>query len=128
MPIYLYRCGECEQTCEFLQHTNDEPRVECPHCHARALHKIIAPCGIIFKGHGFYKTDNPEGAKSETTVDHKTAETAAPEVKDSAGSSADDNAHKTSDRATAPASASASDSAKPAGSTDSVSNSAKDKG
>ena len=62
MPIYMYRCGECSQTCEALQHSNDAPLLECPHCHAQALHKIIAPVGVIFKGHGFYKTDNASGS------------------------------------------------------------------
>ncbi len=89
MPIYMYRCGECSQTCEALQHSTDAPLVECPHCHAQTLHKIIAPVGIIFKGHGFYKTDNASGSihddhqhdhdNSDTIVgesgDHKAAET-----------------------------------------------------
>lgn len=61
MPIYLYKCAECEHTCEALQRYNDKPLVECPSCHAPALRKIIAPCGIVFKGHGFYKTDNSSG-------------------------------------------------------------------
>lgn len=65
MPIYMYRCGECQQTCEALQHSTDAPLLECPACHAHALHKIIAPVGIIFKGHGFYKTDNVSGASGE---------------------------------------------------------------
>lgn len=62
MPIYMYRCGECQQTCEALQHSTDAPLLECPACHSLALHKIIAPVGIIFKGHGFYKTDNVSGS------------------------------------------------------------------
>ncbi|MBQ7567730.1 FmdB family transcriptional regulator [bacterium] len=105
MPIYLYRCAECHQTCEALQHSSDAPLTECPHCHAQALHKIIAPCGVIFKGHGFYKTDNASSSVSESKpADHQEkSDTAAP-----AASSADSSASKKTEAGNAAASQSAS--------------------
>lgn len=125
MPIYLYRCGECEQTCEALQHTSDEPLLECPHCHAKALHKIIAPCGIIFKGHGFYKTDNPSGSSSEISHDSHSAHETPPS---SSGSDAADSVKKTAESDPAPSASSASASPKPAEPAGGASPSAKEKG
>jgi hypothetical protein len=34
-----------------------EPLTECPECDGH-IHRVIQPVGIIFKGSGFYITDN----------------------------------------------------------------------
>jgi len=43
---------------------NDEPVKVCPECGGE-VHRLIQPVGIIFKGSGFYVTDNR--AKSSTS-------------------------------------------------------------
>jgi len=43
----------------------DEPVKICPECGGE-VHRLIQPVGIIFKGSGFYVTDNR--AKSPTSV------------------------------------------------------------
>lgn len=63
MPIYLYQCGSCGVQFERLQRMSDEPLTECPECDGQ-VHRVIQPVGIIFKGSGFYVTDNRSGSSS----------------------------------------------------------------
>lgn len=56
MPIYLYRCGQCEHTIEVMQKVSDDPIETCEVC-GGSVNKVINPVGLIFKGSGFYSTD-----------------------------------------------------------------------
>lgn len=58
MPIYTYRCEHCGVQFERQQSFQDEPLKICPECRKKALKKVIAPVGIVFKGSGFYSTDH----------------------------------------------------------------------
>nr|HID12743.1 zinc ribbon domain-containing protein [Anaerolineae bacterium] len=64
MPLYEYQCQACGVRFERRQHMNDEPVKVCPECGGE-VHRLIQPVGIIFKGSGFYVTDNR--AKSSTS-------------------------------------------------------------
>ena len=64
MPLYEYQCDDCGVRFERRQHMNDEPVKVCPECGGK-VHRLIQPVGIIFKGSGFYVTDNR--AKSSTS-------------------------------------------------------------
>ena len=57
MPIYEYQCDTCGLRFEHRQHMSDEPLKDCPECDGH-LHRVIQPVGVIFKGSGFYITDN----------------------------------------------------------------------
>jgi putative FmdB family regulatory protein len=57
MPIYLYQCDSCGVQFERLQRMSDEPLTDCPECDG-SVHRVIQPVGVIFKGSGFYITDN----------------------------------------------------------------------
>jgi putative FmdB family regulatory protein len=57
MPIYEYRCESCGYQFERMQSFSAEPLRECPRCQG-TVHRVISPVGIIFKGSGFYITDN----------------------------------------------------------------------
>jgi len=57
MPIYLYECESCGIRFEKLQRMSQEPLTKCPECGGH-VHRVIQPVGIIFKGSGFYITDN----------------------------------------------------------------------
>jgi len=35
----------------------------CPECEKEALRKVYLPVGIVFKGSGFYSTDNRSSSK-----------------------------------------------------------------
>ena len=57
MPLYEYRCESCGIRFEELQSFNDSPLVKCVECGGK-VHRVIHAAGIIFKGPGFYVTDN----------------------------------------------------------------------
>lgn len=71
MPIYLYQCDTCGLRFEKLQRMTDDPVTDCPECDGH-VHRVIQPVGVIFKGSGFYVTDNrksssPTLSKPSTT-------------------------------------------------------------
>lgn len=72
MPLYEYQCGTCGVRFERRQHINDEPVKICPEC-GGDVRRLIQPVGIIFKGSGFYVTDNR--AKSSTSGKKSTKKT-----------------------------------------------------
>ena len=65
MPLYEYECESCGIRFERRQHMEDDPIRVCPECGGH-VHRLIQPVGIIFKGSGFYVTDNR--AKSSTAT------------------------------------------------------------
>ena len=91
MPIYVYECENCGVRFERIQRMVDDALTDCPEC-CGSVHRVFQPVGIIFKGSGFYVTDNR--AKSSTAVaGNKKAEDAdKPESKsdDKAETPADD--------------------------------------
>ena len=66
MPIYLYQCDSCGIRFERMQRMSDDPLTDCPECDGY-VHRIIQPVGIIFKGSGFYVTDNRQGSSPTLT-------------------------------------------------------------
>ncbi|MGB4595273.1 MAG: FmdB family zinc ribbon protein [Anaerolineaceae bacterium] len=67
MPTYTYRCTKCGYRFDQFQHFADDPLEICPNCQEIALRKVYQPVGIVFKGKGFYATDNrsPSGMASQ---------------------------------------------------------------
>ena len=57
MPTYQYRCTSCNTELEAVQKFTDEPLTECPECDG-SLRKVFNAVGVVFKGSGFYATDN----------------------------------------------------------------------
>ena len=57
MPIFEYRCTECEHVSEFVEKFDQPPQTTCPHCHAQALKKLISAGNFHLKGSGWYVTD-----------------------------------------------------------------------
>lgn len=57
MPTYEYVCLQCGEHVEVYQAFSDEPLSVCPNCGGQ-LRKVFHPAGILFRGSGFYKTDN----------------------------------------------------------------------
>ena len=72
MPKYDYKCDECGIVFERYQRFAESPITCCPECNG-AVHRVISPVGIVFKGSGFYITDHrnnstallPGGKKAE---------------------------------------------------------------
>ena len=64
MPTYDYECKSCGHVFEFFQSMSDDPLKECPKCGSPVRRLIGGGLGIIFKGSGFYVTDNKSGGGS----------------------------------------------------------------
>ena len=75
MPVYVYRCLDCEAEMEVHQSFHDDPLTTCPHCSGR-LRKVFQPAPIIFKGSGWHITDrrrSDNGSKSSSNVESSAA-------------------------------------------------------
>ncbi|MGD2157269.1 MAG: zinc ribbon domain-containing protein [Anaerolineales bacterium] len=93
MPIYTYRCEQCGVQFERRQKFNDPPLTRCPECSKNALRKVYLPVGIVFKGSGFYSTDNrspsgqtrasKESKSEEKETTHSTSDEKKKDSKDS---------------------------------------------
>lgn len=67
MPTYQYRCTECAAELEAFQRFSDPALTECPDC-TGALRKVYSAVGVVFKGSGFYATDNRTKGKANASV------------------------------------------------------------
>ncbi|HHJ52815.1 MAG TPA: FmdB family transcriptional regulator [Caldithrix abyssi] len=82
MPTYTYKCRECEYKFDKRQSFSDDPLRVCPECGAEnGLRKVVNSVGILFKGSGFYVTDNRNGSSAKNVVPGK----ADPKKKSSEG-------------------------------------------
>ena len=84
MPVYTYRCESCGIQFDHQQSFNAANLSVCPECEEESLHRVYRPVGIVFKGSGFYATDNrsPSGQSSERSKDEsKPAETKSDDKK-----------------------------------------------
>lgn len=57
MPTYGYRCESCQEEFDVWQRMTDEPGATCPSCGGKGKRQFF-PAGLVFKGSGFYVTDN----------------------------------------------------------------------
>ncbi len=57
MPVYDYRCENCGSF-EKVQRITEEALSECPTCGGQVQRIISKNVAIVFKGSGFYATDN----------------------------------------------------------------------
>jgi len=84
MPVYIYRCANCNVQFEKHQSFTDEPLKICPECGRDTLRKVLTPAGIVFKGSGWYATDHKSASglvntpKTEPKEASKPAETTPP--------------------------------------------------
>ena len=57
MPIYEYKCKACDLKFEVKRGFSESSGADCPKCRCQAQ-RIFSPVPIVFKGPGFYVTDN----------------------------------------------------------------------
>lgn len=67
VPTYQYACTACGEQLEAVQKFSDESLTECPECTGQ-LRKVFSAVGIVFKGSGFYRTDNRASSSSSATT------------------------------------------------------------
>ena len=63
MPTYEYSCLSCGSSVEVVQKMSDPSLTTCESC-GGTLKKVFHPAGIMFKGSGFYATDNRSKPKT----------------------------------------------------------------
>lgn len=80
MPTYEYECETCGIHFERWQRMTDEPLQRCPECEG-SVHRVLHPVGIVFKGSGFYCTDNRSGSSSSSLPSSDKAEESKSETK-----------------------------------------------
>jgi putative FmdB family regulatory protein len=69
MPTYQYRCTECGEELEAVQKFSDAPLTACLNC-GGPLRKVFNAVSVVFKGSGFYRTDNRKGDSTEGDGDN----------------------------------------------------------
>ena len=70
MPTYQYRCVDCGSERETVQKFSDPSLTECPECDG-TLRKVYSAVGVVFKGSGFYATDNRTKGKAAAGGHHE---------------------------------------------------------
>jgi putative FmdB family regulatory protein len=65
VPTYSYACTECDNRFDAVQAFSDDALTSCPKCSGK-LRKLFGSVGVVFKGSGFYRTDNRESSKSSS--------------------------------------------------------------
>ena len=75
MPIYEYECSKCNYHFEMKQGFHEEPVAICPECQG-AVRLVFNSVPVIFKGGGFYTTDNrgPSDVVSQNDVGNSSDE------------------------------------------------------
>tara|TARA_B100000212_G_scaffold118632_1_gene88633 strand:- start:238 stop:528 length:291 start_codon:yes stop_codon:yes gene_type:complete len=68
MPIYDYKCSDCEHQIEVIQKINDKPMIVCPECSKRSLKKLVSAPSFRLKGSGWYETDFKTGKKKNIST------------------------------------------------------------
>lgn len=61
MARYDYRCAACGDVFEVEHAMGEKPEVKCPKCGGEA-ERVFGASGIVFKGSGFYNTDQRGGS------------------------------------------------------------------
>jgi len=67
MPVYEYECEKCLLRFEVKRRFGEDGSSPCPQC-GNDARRLFTPVPIVFKGSGFYVTDNRK------TFDHGTDE------------------------------------------------------
>jgi putative FmdB family regulatory protein len=108
VPTYSYACTECGNRFDAVQAFSDDALTTCPKCSGK-LRKLFGSVGVVFKGSGFYRTDNRESGKSTSNGSAKSSESSS-----SSTSSDSSSSSTSSSSSSASSSSSGSSSAAPA--------------
>ncbi len=80
MPLYTYRCIDNDHEFQVRQRMADDALTECAIC-GGPVRRVVSSVGVVFKGSGFYVTDNRSSAvngKSGKPKNKETSTTPAP--------------------------------------------------
>jgi len=109
VPTYSYACTECGNRFDAVQAFSDDALTTCPKCSGK-LRKLFGSVGVVFKGSGFYRTDNRESGKSSSNGSSgKSSESSSSSTSsDSSSSSSGTSSSSSSSSSAAPAAAASS--------------------
>ncbi|NOX52316.1 MAG: zinc ribbon domain-containing protein [Gammaproteobacteria bacterium] len=101
MPIYEYRCDNCDHELEAMQKLSEDKLVDCPECGKDSLIKKISAAGFRLKGSGWYETDFKSGNKKNVSgsenSDNSGGSESSSNTSDSSSSSSSGETKSTSD-------------------------------
>ena len=94
MPTYSYACTACDNRFDAVQAFTDDALTTCSKCAGR-LRKLFGSVGVVFKGSGFYRTDNRETAKSASNGSSSSSESSSSSSESSSSTSSDSSSSAT---------------------------------
>ena len=89
MPIYEYRCEDCQKIFETVQKIDDDSIPDCKFCKGNKVKKLLSPVGFVLKGAGFYANDYPSESRRKAMESEKGETKKAEPAKDAGKESAD---------------------------------------
>lgn len=110
MPTYQYRCVDCGSELEVVQKFTDASLTECPECDG-SLRKVYSAVGVVFKGSGFYATDNRTKGKAAAAASSGGEKPSSAEKSSTEKSSSSEKSSSTSDSGSTPAKTSSTSAA-----------------
>lgn len=84
MPIYEYRCNDCNNVFEEWNRSYEEKEITCPSCNGVAK-RLISNTAFILKGSGWYVTDyarNQDSSSGNGNGDGKSQEQTPSDTKE----------------------------------------------
>jgi putative FmdB family regulatory protein len=116
MPFYTYRCTNCGHQLDVKQRVGEDAPNPCPNCAESALGRVYKPVGVVFKGSGFYATDNrsasrvSNGANGKSESSGEGSSEKSSDGKDSKDSKSSDSSSSSGSESSTPKAESKSDS------------------
>lgn len=107
MPTYSYACTECGNRFDAVQAFSDDALTTCPKCSGK-LRKLFGSVGVVFKGSGFYRTDNRESGKSSSNGASKSSESSSSSTSSDSSTSSSSSSTTSSSSSSTPAAAASS--------------------
>jgi len=104
VPTYSYACTECDHRFDAVQAFTDDALTTCAKCSGR-LRKLFGKVGVVFKGSGFYRTDNRESAKSSSNGSSNGSSSSSESSSSSSSDSSSSTTKSSSDSSTSSSSA-----------------------
>ncbi len=67
MPVYVFKCSECEAVFEKrLPYGHADEQVTCPKGH-HLVRRVYTSPSVVYKGSGFYSTDHPRTRQNHSS-------------------------------------------------------------
>jgi putative FmdB family regulatory protein len=79
MPVYEYRCHQCNKVFEFQQRMADAAKTTCEECSGQ-LERLISRSSFSFKGGGWYKDLYSSAPKADAPASRGEAKADAPKT------------------------------------------------